>query len=103
MADGPLACRTAGTPVFQTAALQSKPHQIEQELQPKIKHSAPGIFYIAASGLPENAFRDIVCDLIAQIVFNLHLNAIFIHRIDRFRLHAIKAKKLPMALVKLPE
>ena len=88
---------------YSNTPMPLEPHQIEQELQPKIKHSAPGIFYIAASGLPENAFRDIVCDLIAQIVFNLHLNAIFIHRIDRFRLHAIKAKKLPMALVKLPE
>ena len=40
-------------------------HQIDQELAPKVNHPAPGIFHVACSGLLENAFVNVVRDLVA--------------------------------------
>ena len=42
-------------------------HQIDKKLTPKVNHSAPGIFHVAGSGLLENAFVNVVRDLVAQI------------------------------------
>ena len=77
--------------------------QIDQELAPKINHSAPGIFYVACGGLLEDALVNVMCDLIAQIVLHFRLDALFIQRSDRVCVHAVSAKKLAMALVKPPE
>ena len=80
-----------------------QPHEIEQELAPKINHPAPGIFYVTAGSLLEHALVDVVRNLIPQIVFHFELDALVIERIDRIDLHAVLAQKFTMTLVKLPE
>ena len=66
-------------------------HEIEEELAPKIKHPAPGIFYFAVGHLGEHAGGDVVRDLIAQIVLDLQLNALFVERSDDICLHRVVA------------
>src|SRR6476660_2396630 len=78
-------------------------HQIDQELAPKVNHPAPGIFHVACSGLLENAFVNVVRDLIAQIFFDIRLDLLFIERFDLRRINLVSPQKFTMTLIKLPE
>jgi hypothetical protein len=80
-----------------------QPYQIDQELAPEIKHPAPGIFYVACGRLFENAFMNVVRDLIAQIVLHFRLNLFLVERVDCRRIHTVSPEKIAMALIKLPE
>jgi hypothetical protein len=50
---------------LRTTQRELQPHQINQELAPKIEHPAPGIFYVARCRLFENALVNVMRDLIA--------------------------------------
>ena len=78
-------------------------HQIDQKLAPEIKHPAPGIFYVACGCLFENAFMNVVRDLIAQIVLHFRLNLFLVERIDCSGIDAVSPEKFAVALIKLPE
>src|SRR5881409_3440779 len=80
-----------------------QPHQIDQKLAPKINHAAPGIFNIAGRGLFKNAFVNVVCDLVAQILFHFSLNLLFVEGVDFSGINSVPAKKLAMTLIELPE
>ena len=80
-----------------------QPHQIDQKLAPKINHAAPGIFNIAGRGLFKSAFVNVVCDLVAQILFHFSLNLLFVEGVDFSGINSVPAKKLAMTLIELPE
>ena len=42
-----------------------QPHEIDEKLAPEIEHPAPGIFYVACCRLFENAFMNVVRNLVA--------------------------------------
>ena len=64
-------------------------HQIDQELAPEINHAAPGIFHVARSSLFQNAFVNVVRDLVAQIFLDVRLNLLFIERFDLRRINFV--------------
>ena len=78
-------------------------HEIDQELAPKVNHPAPGIFHVACSGLLENAFVNVVRNLIAQIFFDISLDLLFIERFDVCRINFVSPQKFAVTLIKLPE
>ena len=80
-----------------------QPHQIDQKLAPKVNHPAPGIFHVACSGLLENAFVNVVRDLVAQIFLDVSLDLLFIERFDLRRINFVSPQKFAMTLIKLPE
>jgi len=80
-----------------------QPHQVDQKLAPEIKHPAPGIFYLARRRLFENAFMNVVRDLVSQIVLHFYLNLFLVQRVNPSWIHAISPEKFAMALIKLPE
>ena len=53
------------TPVRKNCARGLQSHEVEEELTPKINHPAPGIFHLAVWRRFQNAFFDVVRDLIA--------------------------------------
>jgi hypothetical protein len=77
--------------------------QIDQKLAPEINHPAPGVFYVARRRLFENAFMNVVRDLVSQIVLHFRLNLFLVERVDCGRIHTVSAEKLAMALIQLPE
>src|SRR5438270_13145048 len=81
----------------------SKPNEIEQELAPEINHSSPRIFHFAVGRGFEDAFLNVMRDLIPQIVLDLELDAVFVHRIDHARLNLVLPQEFLVALVELPE
>ena len=86
---------------WRTSQLQS--HQIDQELAPKVNHPAPGIFHVACSGLLQNAFVNVVSDLVSQIFFDICLNLLFIERFDVRKVNSVSAQEIAMTLIELPE
>jgi len=54
-----------GCAPLRTTETELQAHQIDQELAPKVNHPAPGVFHVASSGLLENAFVNVVRDLVA--------------------------------------
>jgi len=80
-----------------------QPHQIDQKLAPKINHAAPGIFNIACRRLFKDAFVNVVCDLVAQILLHFGFNLIFVERVDFSGIHPVSPEKLAMTLIKLPK
>src|SRR5262249_22212424 len=75
----------------------------DQKLAPKVKHSAPGIFYLARRGLFENALMNVVRDLVAQIVLHFRFNLFLVERVERSGIYAASPEELAMALIQLPE
>ena len=80
-----------------------QPYEIDQKLAPKVNHPAPGIFHIACCGLLQNAFVNVVRDLVAQIFLDIHLNLLFIERFDLRRIYFASPQKVSMTLIQLPE
>jgi hypothetical protein len=97
------ATRASRRPEVDFCSSRLQPHQIDQKLAPKINHPTPGVSYVACCGLFENAFMNIVRDLVAQIVLHFCLNLIFIERVDYGSVHPVSTKKLAMTLIKLPK
>jgi hypothetical protein len=97
------------TPTVRSLALlrmtlsELQPHEIDQKLAPKVEHSAPGIFYVARCRLFENAFMNVVRDLVSQIVLHFYLNLFLVQRVNPGGIHTVSAEKFAMALIKLPE
>ena len=88
-------------PTFDSARLQA--HQINQELAPKVNHSAPRIFHVACGSLLQDAFVNVVRDLVPQILFDVRLDLLFIERFDLRRINFVSPQKFAMSLIKLPE
>ena len=80
-----------------------QPHEIDQKLAPKVNHPAPGIFHVACSGLLENAFVNVVRDLVPQILFDVSLDLLFVERFDVRRINFVSPQKVAMTLIQLPE
>src|SRR4026208_816369 len=80
-----------------------QPHEIDKKLAPKVNHPAPGIFHVACSGLLENAFMNVVRNLIAQIFFDISLDLLFIERFDVRGINFVSPQKFAVTLIKLPE
>src|SRR5262249_18635880 len=78
-------------------------HQIDQKLTPKIDHAAPGILHVSRSGLLEDAFVNVVRDLVAQVLLHFRFDSIFIERVDLSGINAVPPEKLAMTLIKLPK
>src|SRR6476660_9967303 len=78
-------------------------HQIDQKLAPKVNHPAPGIFHVACSGLLENAFVNVMRDLVAQIFLDISLDLLFIEWFDLRGINFVSPQKFAMTLIKLPE
>src|SRR5579884_155963 len=89
------------SPGLRLSPLQA--HQINQKLAPKIKHPAPRIFYFSCGSLFEDALVNVVRDLVAQILFHLRPNLLFIKRLDGGGIDAVAAEEIAMALIELPE
>ena len=51
----------------------------------------------------ENAFVNVVRDLVAQVFFDVCLNLLFIERFDLRSINFVSPQKFPMTLIKLPE
>ena len=78
-------------------------HEIDKKLAPKINHTAPGIFHVACRGLLENAFVNVVRDLVPQILFDVSLDLLFVERFDVRRINFVSPQKFAVTLIKLPE
>src|SRR3982750_2434334 len=78
-------------------------HEIDKKLAPKINHPAPRIFDVACSGLLENAFVNVMGNLIAQIFLDISLNLLFIERFDVRRINFVSPQKFAVTLIKLPK
>jgi len=87
----------------QCRAERLQTHQIDQKLAPKVNHAAPRIFDIACSGLFQNAFVNVMRDLIPQVFFDVRLNLLFIEWFDFRRINFVSPQKFAMTLIKLPE
>src|SRR5688572_16314801 len=83
--------------------ISSEPDEIQEKLAPEINHSAPGILYLTLGRRFQDAFLDVVRDLVAEVVLDFELDPIFVHRIDHARFHQVLPQEFLMALVKLPE
>ena len=80
-----------------------QPDEIDKKLAPKVNHPAPRIFHVACSGLLENAFMNVVRNLIAQIFFDISLDLLFIERFDVRGINFVSPQKFAVTLIKLPE
>ncbi len=80
-----------------------QPHQIDQKLAPEVYHPAPGIFHVSCGGLFEDAFVNVVRDLVAQILLHFRFDSLFVERVDLSGINAAPPEKLAMTLIKLPK
>src|SRR5437764_13460105 len=79
--------------------ISSQSDEIQQKLAPKIDHPAPRIFHLAVGRGFQDAFLDIVRDLIAQIVLHLELDPVFVHRINDAGLDLVLPEEFLVTLV----
>src|SRR5437588_584585 len=73
-----------------------QPHQIDQKLAPEVYHPAPGIFHVSCGGLFEDAFVNVVRDLVAQILLHFRFDSLFVERVDLSGINAVPPEKLPI-------